>query len=96
MANDLSSRQWRLDTPTPFSAGPSSILWNGNVYVKNIEFTGYAAQTATCVLKDRTGRIVWSATGSTTLAPIRLGDVGWVNGLVLDTLSSGLCVVYIK
>jgi hypothetical protein len=96
MANDLSSRQWRLDTPTPFTSGPAAILWVGSVFIKNIEFTGYTAQTAQCVVKDRTGRIVWSGTGSTTLAPIRTGEVGWVNGLVLDTLSSGLCVVFIK
>jgi hypothetical protein len=96
MANDLASRQWRLDTPTPFSTGPSSILWQSNVFVENIDFTGYAAQTDQCIIKDRTGRTVWSGTGSTTLAPIRTGRIGWVNGLVLDTLSSGLCVVFIK
>jgi hypothetical protein len=96
MANDLSSRQWRLDTPRSFTLGPSSILWETTVFVKNIEFTGYTSQASQCVVKDRTGRTVWSGTGSTTLAPIRTGEIGWLNGLVLDTLTNGLCVVYIR
>jgi hypothetical protein len=95
MANDIATRQWRLDTPRVFGT-PGSIIWDSNVYIKNIEFTGYASQGNQCIVKDRNGRIIWSATGSTTLAPIRLGDIGWADGLVLDTLSSGLCVVYIR
>ena len=63
MPNDLSSRQWRLDTATPFSAGPSAILWQSNLFIKQVEFSGYAAESDTCVLKDRTGRVVWSANG---------------------------------
>lgn len=96
MPNDLSSRQWRLDTAQPFSAGPSSILWHSSLFIKNAEFSNYASPTDKCVLKDRTGRTVWQATGSADKDPVRLGDIGWVNGLVLDTLDSGLCVVYIK
>ena len=95
MANDVSTRQWRLDTPIPFGQA-GAVLWNSNVYIKNAEFTGYGAQTDQCILKDKKGRIVWSATGSSTLAPIRLGDIGWADGLCLDTLSAGLCVVYIR
>lgn len=95
MPNDLASRQWRLDTARPYGQ-PGAILWTSNIFVKQIEFSGYGAQTDTCILKDRNGRTVWSATGSSTLAPIRLGDIGWIDGIVLDTLSSGLCLVYIR
>jgi hypothetical protein len=96
VGNDLSSRQWRLDTPVPFSAGPAAIIWQSTLFVKQAEFSDYSAPTDECVLKDRTGRIVWKATGSVGMQPTRLGDIGWVNGLCLDTLDSGLCVVYIK
>jgi len=96
MANDLSSRQWRLDTPIAFgSAG--AVIWTSNVYVKQIEFSAYAAQGNKAILKDQNGKIVWSATGAADLSPVRLGDIGWVNGLCLDTLQGGgLVVVYVK
>lgn len=95
MANDLSTRQWRLDTPVAYgSAG--AVIWKSNLYIKQVEFSTYAVQGNKAILKDQTGRIVWSATGAADLEPIRLGDIGWVNGLVLDTLDSGLVVVYIK
>lgn len=95
MANNISTRQWYLDTPLPFGS-PGSILWKSNIAVLQIEFSGYSAATDTCVLKDRNGRTVWSATGATDMEPIRLGNIGWVNGLCLDTLGSGLCIVYIR
>jgi hypothetical protein len=99
MANDLTTRQWRLDTPTPFSAGPQAILWQSTLYVKAIEFTatGIALGESRAVIKDRTGRVVWESVAVPERMPTRLSDIGWVNGLVLDTLSPGtLVVVYIK
>ena len=95
MANDISTRQWRLDSPRPFGQ-PGAVIWDSIVAIRNVEFSGYSAQASRCVLKDRTGRIVWAATGSTTLGPIRMGEIGWANGLVLDQLDDGICVVYIR
>lgn len=94
--NDLSSRQWRLDTPTPFGTA-GFLLWPGNVFVKQAEFEDYAAQGNTAILKDRNGKIVWQPTGAGDLSPVRLGDIGWVEGLGLDTLTGGgMVVLYIK
>ncbi len=90
MANDLSSRQWRLDT-----ASPGTVIWRGNVYVKQIEWSNYAA-AAVLVLKDANGKIVWSATAASDLSPVRLGDIGWINGLIVDTITNGVCVLYTK
>ena len=95
MANDVSGRQWRLDTAVPFGTA-GAIIWNGAVLIKDAVFTGYGAQTDTCIIKDGAGRVVADATGSTTLAPIRMGEIGWVNSFCLDTLGSGVVVVYIK
>lgn len=96
MANDLSSRQWRLDTPRAFGTA-GAVLWPANLYIKQIEFSQYAAQGNQAIIKDQTGKVVWSATGAADLSPVRLGDIGWVNGLVLDTLQgAGLVVVYVK
>jgi hypothetical protein len=96
MANDVSSRQWRLDTPRAFGTA-GALIWPGNVYIKQIEFTNYAAQGNQAILKDINGKTVWSATGAADLSPVRLGDIGWVEGLILDTLTGGgLVVVYVK
>jgi hypothetical protein len=96
VANDLSSRQWRLDTAVPFSAGPHSIVWHDAIWILNVEFSNYGGDTHKCVLKDRTGRLVWPANGSAGKQPVRSGELGWVNGLVLDELDSGLVIVYVK
>lgn len=95
MANDISGRQWRLDTPVAFGL-PNALVWPSNVFVLQMEFMNYAAQGNPAILKDRNGKTVWSPTGAADLSPVRLGAIGWVNGMVLDTLPSGLVVVYIK
>lgn len=93
--NDLSSRQWRLDIPVAFGQ-PNAILWPSNVFVKQIIFQDYPAQASTATIKDRNGKIVFQPTGEADLAPIRSNEVGWVEGFVLDTLTGGNIVVYIK
>lgn len=94
--NDLSSRQWRLDTPVAFGQ-PNSILWPSNVFVKQIIFEDYAAQGNQAIIKDRNGKIVFAPTGAADLEPIRSNEVGWMEGFVLDTLTGGgNVVVYIK
>lgn len=96
MANNLTGRQWFLDTAIPFGSA-ASLLWRGNVKVKDAMFSGYSAQGAKCIIKDGRGRIVAEATGSSTMEPVKLGELGWVaDGFCLDTLDSGRLVVYIK
>lgn len=96
MANDLSSRQWRLDTPVPFGT-PAAILWRSNVFVEHFEFTGYAAQGNLAIVKDQNGKIVWQASGAADLSEVRSVKVGWVNGMVLDTCQgNGIVIAYIK
>lgn len=94
MANDLSARQWRLDTPLAFG-NPTAVLWKGNIKVDQVIFSTYAAQGNKAILKDQNGKIVWSVTGAADLSPIRATKLGWVNGLVLDTLDAGLVELYI-
>lgn len=92
MANDVSGRQWRLDTPVAFG-GLNSLIWNGNAKIEHFEFTGYAAQGNQAIVKDRNGKIVWQASGAADLEEVRSGKVGWVNGIVLDTCTGGGIVV---
>lgn len=94
--NDISTRQWYLSAPAPFTSGAAAIVWPGLVYIRGLLFSGYSSPSDKCVVKDATGRVVWSANGFTTMEPVRMGRVGWVNGLVLDQLGSGVCMAYIK
>lgn len=96
--NDLSSRQWKLDTPTAFG-GVGALLWPGNVYVKSLYWANPGAAPQSLIVKDKNGKIVWAPstiTGETDEADIRLNDIGWVEGFVLDTLTAGQLIVYIK
>jgi hypothetical protein len=95
MANDLSGRQWRLDTPLAFG-NPGALLWSGNIKVAHFEWSSYTSQGQVCVLKDRNGKTVWAPTGASDLEEVRSAKVGWVNGLVLDTLDAGVVIVYIE
>lgn len=108
MANWLSTRQWILDTPVAFG-NPGAIIWDSNVFVKQIEFMNYASQGNVCLLMDKNGQTIWFATGASDLSPVRLGDIGWVDGMVLHQLDNAqpsaapgvapigpICVVYIK
>lgn len=95
MANDLSARQWRLDTATPFGS-PGALLWPGNVFIKQIIFEKYSAQASNATIKDRNGKIIFQPTGAADVSPVRSNELGWVEGFVLDTLSDGNIMVYVK
>jgi hypothetical protein len=96
MANDLSARQWHLDTPLAFG-NPGAVLWPGNIKVAHMEYTDYSAQGNQAIVKDRNGKIVWAPTGAADLEEVRTAKVGWVNGIVLDTCQGGGYVtVYIE
>lgn len=96
MANQMSTRQWKLDTPLAFGTS-AAILWRGNIKVVQMEWSGFAA-SGQLIIKDSTGNIVWQSNISATdtiLEPVRLSRVGWINGFVLDTLSGGTVMVYL-
>jgi len=95
MPNDVGSRQWRLDTPIAFGQ-PGALLWQGNACIEHFEFSGYTSQGQLAIIKDSTGRIVWQASGAADLEEVRSGKIGWVNGVVLDTLQDGLVIAYIR
>ena len=93
MPNDLSARQWRLDTPLAYG-NPGSVLFQSAIKIAHFEFSTYAAQGNRAIIKSRTGRIVWDVTGNGDLSEVRSAKIGWVDGLCLDTLDAGLVVVY--
>lgn len=92
MANDISGRPWVLDTATP-----GSPIWNSEVKIAHMEFSGYAAPLSLAVIRDKNGKLVWQAEGAADLTPIKGFKVGWVNGLIPDTIENGgVVIVYIE
>jgi hypothetical protein len=95
VANDISARQWFLDTPVSFG-DPGAVIWSGNVFVYQIIFQDYGSQGEHAVIKDQHNKIVFKPTGAADGQPIRSNIVGWMNGFVLDELSAGSVQVYIR
>lgn len=89
MANSITTNPWILDTTG------ATVLWPSRVKINNIEFAGYAVDTDNCLVQDKHGRTVWIGNGSSDLQTVRSGKIGWVDGLILNTLTSGKVYVYI-
>jgi hypothetical protein len=88
MANDISARQWKLDTPA------ATVIANWNIKVKQFEFFDFNGNADLVKITDQNGKIVWDGHGSADGAPVRSGTVGWVNGLIMPVLTSGKLMVY--
>lgn len=92
MANDISTNPWSLDT-----AGASTIWPVGSrINIHHFEFASYAATTDTATLHDGNGKAVWNAHAASDLRPIVSGSIGWIDGLTLAQISSGVVRVYLK
>lgn len=91
MANSITTNPWVVDTPS------ATILFQGNVKVKHMEYSLYTAQGSQCIVNDRNGKVIWSATGASDLEEVRSGNVGWVEGIAVPTLeNSGILRVYFE
>ena len=89
--NQLGTRQWRIDT-----AAPGVVIWPTNVKVSHVTFSAYGAQGNRLILKDQTGAIAVDLTGAADLTEVRTSTIGWVNGLIVDTLEGGgIAIVYV-
>jgi hypothetical protein len=81
-----------IDTPSP------TPLVKTAVKVRHIEFTGYAAATDHLIVMDNKGLIIADLPGATSgeAGAVRTGNVGWVDGIVVPTLTSGMCLIYFE
>lgn len=94
MANQLAVNPLTLDTP---AAGV--VLIPDRIKINNIEFLKYAVSTDEAILTDQNGKNVWDAVGATTFSIQRSGHIGWVNGLIFQSLtpgSTGIIKVYFE
>ena len=91
MANLLHDNPWTLDTPG------AAVLWSTYAKLRHIEWAGFAAGN-TVVLQDKNGNEIWKAVAPATVSEseVRSGNIGWVNGLILNTLGGGTLKVYVE
>lgn len=95
MANDFTANPWTIDTP--YATAPSSgHIAQSMVRANYLTWTN-AAAGATLLVKDRNGKTIMNAVQQATAnVPIVLSNPGWVNGLFVPTLSSGVLSVGIQ
>jgi hypothetical protein len=83
VANDITSNPWKLDTPATISM-PS------RVKINNIVWGDYTTAGDTLLITDLNGKqIVKAVVGANVGEFWTFGGFGWVNGIILSTISHG-------
>ena len=91
MANDLGANPWVIDTPG------ASVLFKHEIRITQLAFCEYTTgPTDQVIVEDQNGHLVWEANGNTDKDMMKGFDCGWVNGLIVPTLTSGKLLIYIK
>jgi hypothetical protein len=93
LANQFQTRQWYVDTPY---SSPVQLSPGVPVYIKQIEFANYNVYSDYCVVEDGNGNQVWRGQGSEELNTQRSGDIGWVTGVLVPTITAGNVNIYLK
>jgi hypothetical protein len=92
---DISTRVWEI-----LAADASvNVIYQGVLFIKNIIFTDYTADTDVFVVQDREGKTIARGNGAADLSPIdiHIGDTALpVNGLIVPTLTAGRLLIFIK
>jgi hypothetical protein len=87
LANDITSAIWRLDTAPFTTAG--NIL---RVKIINLNITDATAADHV-VLKDLNGKTIVDFTANASELDYRIGNLGWVNGIVIASGGLGTSAV---
>lgn len=91
MANRLAGNPWVIDT-----AG-AGVLIPYHIKVRHIEFIDYLADADTCQVKDAAGFVIWKGNGASDLRPVVSGNIGAIQGLIVDQLAANAKVlIYIE
>ena len=88
MANVITGRQ--------LSATAPGTLFQTQVKVNSIEFSDGTVAGHQCNLTDRQGRPVWNGIMSASLEADSSPKLGWIDGLILTRIDSGIVIVYIE
>jgi hypothetical protein len=90
MANDISARPWKLDTPG------ASVIWPAQANVKFVEWYNPAALNDTFVLTDQNGKIIVEGIAAAAGDTQTFNVENWFNGIKLPTLASGVLLVHVR
>lgn len=81
------------------SGNPIYIDSTGTLFTQRFKFDGgtwnAAAASASLILLDNTGRTVFKAVFPTSLDPVEIPKMGWVNGLVCTAIGSGNVTIFV-
>lgn len=87
MTNVLTGRQLSADTP--------GVLFQTPVKVNSIIYSDATVAGHQCNLTDAAGRKVWNGIVGNELEAEDSGKIGWIQGLTLARIDSGIVIVYI-
>lgn len=90
MSNLLAQNPMNIDTPG------AAILVATKYKLKHIEFTGYASATDKVIVTNAAGYIIAELSGTTDKQEVRTSTIGWVDGIAVPTLTSGICLIYFE
>lgn len=90
MANQLGTNPWVIDTPS------AAILYPTDVKSAHFEWSNYAVQADAVQVKDRFGKIIWSATGQNDFSLVESFTIEWIHGIAVTTLTAGVLRVFFK
>jgi hypothetical protein len=91
MANQLAEMPWSIDTP---QAAP---FFTTELDIVHFELAQYTLDTDNVIVKNKNGNVVWAANGEADLSPVISQKIGWINGMIVDTLTAGAVLrVYFK
>ena len=90
MANVLGTRPMTIDSPS------ATILYKEWMKISNIVWSGYTADTHAFVIQNANGDRLAQGNGASDLSPIEITVVGWVHGLIVPTLDTGVLYIYIE
>jgi hypothetical protein len=92
MANHLAQNPMNIDTP-----GPNPIV-KGAFKIRHIEFVGFASDTDSAIVTNGNGRIIAELVGASAGGDgaVRTGNVGWVDGIIVPTLTAGVVLIFFE
>jgi hypothetical protein len=92
MANKLAQNPMYIDTPS------STPIVTTAYKIRHIEFVGFGADTDQCIVENANGITIAELLGASAGGDgaVRTGSVGWVDGIIVPTLTSGVCLIYVE
>ena len=91
MANKLAQNPMYIDTPS------STPIVTTKYKLKHIEFVGYGADTDSAIVTNQNGNTITELLGSSAGGDgvVRTGNIGWVDGIVVPTLTAGAVLIFV-